>query len=179
MKIREAGRPDRRPIGRGMHMDDVGAERDMDGRRNPGSMRCSKDARVAELELCAFDLAAGHFTETPALLGGDSRGAIQKCSSLLDHAEIALVEFRRNVLRSASGKGQFEVMDDGGSIGSDATQNAVSNQPADERTEANLDRVGPHHQKKSPPLEVSGGNRAGQISQIPGRKRVWQSVEEF
>ncbi len=158
MEVRHRGLADRAALGRRVHMDDVGAERDVHGRRRPRTVRRRKDARVAITQACADDFAAHDLAQPPILLGGQARRAIEERAGLLGHPETAVIKPRANVLRRASREGELEVVDNRRAVGRDRAQHAVAQHPADERAQADLQRMRPGEHQEAPPSATRSRN---------------------
>jgi len=179
MEVRHRGLADRAAVGRRVHMDDVGAERDVHGRRRPRAVCRRKDARVAIAEACADDFAPHDFAQPPILLGGQARRAIEERAGLLGHPETAVIKPRANVLRRASREGELEVVDNSRAVGRDRAQDAVAQHPADERAQTDLQRMRPGEHKKASPGAAGRRNAPRQLAQISRRQSFGQCGDKL
>ena len=108
-----------------MHVDDVGAERDVDGAGDAGAISGEHQAR--------FVMRAVHLVEVPAerpaeaevvfgaVVGGDGEGV----GGFAGHAELALGQLRRHVLAGLAGEGEFEIVNRRRAIHGDGLDDAA------------------------------------------------------
>ena len=131
-----------------MHVDDIGAERDVDRCRSAEFVSGRENTLLAELEFRIEDFAADDFAEALAFRRGDLRGAIEKSAGFLGHPEDSFSEPRANIFRGPSRIGEFEVVDDSGAVGCDRADDSVAQQAADDRTQSDFDRMRAAHQQE-------------------------------
>ena len=132
----------------------------------PSLIRGGENTLLAELQLRREDLAADDFAEAPAFCRGELRRAIEEGAGFLGHPEDSLRKARADILGSASRVRELEIMDDGRAVGRDRADDAVAQHAADDRAQADFDRMRAAHQKERALPAMSDGHGPREFAQL-------------
>ncbi|HEX3982529.1 MAG TPA: hypothetical protein VHX12_02445, partial [Acidisoma sp.] len=117
MEIGKDGLANSGTIRGGVHVNDVGADSDVDRRGNTSLISCRKNARIGEFESTRSKRSSNPGAEPEAITGGILGHLIEKRAGLLGHPEAAVEKLGGDVFGSAANHREFEIMNDRGAVG--------------------------------------------------------------
>ena len=125
-----------------MHMDDVGADRHVDGHRNPQAMRGHGETSIRMWRVALGEERRDRLTEALPALGSETNRVVQQDARLLGHPEAARPKRFLHVLGRGAGERDFEVVDDAGAVERHRRHETAAHQLDQHRRHAGLDDVG-------------------------------------
>src|SRR5262249_40925836 len=178
MEVIHRRRADCGPIGSRMHVRDVGSERDMHGGRNTAPIRGREDAGGAKLEPGAIDLATHDFAQPLVLVSRQTRCAVQEGTGLFGHTKTAIGEAGPDIFGSAARQSHFIVVNDGCAVGRVGPDNTVAQEPADDRAQPDLNRMGTGHHQEGAARAMCPGDCTRKRAQVACGENIGQPFKE-
>ena len=160
-----------------VHVDDVGAEGDVDGAGDAGAIGGEDQARFVVRAIHVVEMPAQRPAEAElvlrAVVGGDGEGV----GGLAGHAEFPLRQLRRDVLAGLAGEGQLEVVDRRGAVHGDRLDDAALD-PVDQiRSAAGLDDVAAQRDGDGSAFAMSPAQVIGHPANVVGGELLRQAQE--
>ena len=168
---------DRGRVAGGMHVDDVGAHRDMHGGRNLETPRRGEDREALELRAApSFDVTANRSAETETVAIAKDDGPVDLFPGLPSHSELAAAEDSVHLLGGLAGDRGLEVVNDPRAVERDRGDEAALHQVDDQGSEPDLENVRAHPPDERalplPPPHDRRGHRAQLLrGEDPGEGR--------
>ena len=178
VKIPQAGRPDRRPVRTGMHVNDIGSDPDVNGGRKVEPRGRREDRQPpARQAVAQYGIADG--TAQPGLAGcAIADGAVEKQTRLAGHAEAAVLEAGRHILGRGALIGELEVVNDPGAVHGDRGHDAAFHEIDQDGAQPDLDDMGAEADDDLAPVAMAAGHQTRRGAKIGGRQDVRQAVDE-
>ena len=124
-----------------MHVDDVGADRHVNGDRNLEPRRRAEDAGARELRLLSREEPQHRLADTEARSDAVVDRVVQQPSCFFGHPEAARAERLVDVLGRGADQRDLEVVNDRRAVGGDRRDEPALHQVDQHRAEAGLDDV--------------------------------------
>ena len=102
-----------------MHVDDVGAERDVDRARDADPVRGQDQAVVGVFGIEILEMLPEGPAEAELVVGAETGGHREGVGRVADHAELPLRKLGRDVLARLAGDRQLEIVDRRGAVHGD------------------------------------------------------------
>ena len=111
-EVTETGLANRRTGRCRMHVNDVGAERHVNGYRDVQTMRSNRDAVIGKRRIALRQKCRHRLAQTMAVICAMSDGLVEEHSRLFGHAEASWGQRFIHVFRGGTGYRDFKVMND-------------------------------------------------------------------
>src|SRR5262249_4062559 len=176
-EITQAPGADRRAVGARMHVHDVGADRDVDRRRDARRRSGGEDAVSTEGEARPHDRVAERPPEPDC--GAIVRGLVHELPGLARHAEETVLEASADVLRGPAHRRELEVVDHARAVHRDRGEAAARDEVHDQRIQTDLDRMRPHPENDRPPVPQRGREARDRGPEVPRGEDVGETVDQI
>jgi hypothetical protein len=146
-----------------MHVDNIGAEGDVNGARNAGAISRQYQARLRMRTVEAVEVLAQRPAESAFVFRSVAGGHGEGVGSFSGHAELAGRKLRRDVLAGLTGDGEFKIMYRRRTVQRHRLEDSVLN-PVDQIGRApGLDDVPSQRRRRRTPVRMS----AAQVASDP------------
>ena len=168
-------------IGSAVHVRRVCADSDVNGHGYSMPVGGGQDTEIREWGVAetAGKKLASSFAVADAEARGDFRDLVDVFAGFVGHAELTGAEASVDIFRSVADEGDFEIVDERGTVHGDAGDEAAAHQVDEHGPQTDFDDVASDAPEDGAALLTSGVNGGEEIAKIGGGEEVRQAVEKF
>ncbi len=128
----------------GMHMNGICSDGNVDRNRYAQARSCGQDALVCKRKVFVNDGLADGFAQAGGILSGLMNGVIQKCAGFVCHSKTAVADGCGYIFGCLTYHGQFQIVNNTGSVHSYRGNNAALHKVYNNRVQAHFGHMGSH-----------------------------------